>query len=164
MSRRRFRWRGAWRPHWPRTRSARRRASALLGASLLLLVWLLHAGPVRQTWERRAILDAIRHVESSGRDDVPDGDDGLAIGPYQIHEVYWRDAFAFDPSLGGDYQACRQRRYAERVIDAFMRRHAPAAWAQGDAETIARIHNGGPLGAQKPSTLGYWQRVRSRLP
>ncbi len=42
----------------------------------------------RHTWPRQEILDAIRFVESSDRPNPPDGDDGLAIGPYQIHEVY----------------------------------------------------------------------------
>ena len=70
---------------------------------------------------------------------------------------------AVDPELGGDYQDCRRRAYAERVIDAYMRRYAAEAWRIGDAETVARVHNGGPNGAQKQATLGYWQRVRSRL-
>ena len=81
--------------------------------TLLALLWWANgvradAGP-RPTWPREQILDAIRFVESSGRDDVPDGDDGRAIGPFQIHEVYWRDAAAFDPDLGGTYQDCRRR-------------------------------------------------------
>jgi hypothetical protein len=45
-----------------------------------------------------------------------------------------------------------------------MRLHVPDAWARGDGETIARVHNGGPRGAGKNATLGYWQRVRARLP
>lgn len=133
-----------------------------LGAALLLLLWSLHGG--RQTWPKDQILAAIRFVESGDRVDVPDGDGGRAIGPYQIHSVYWQDAVQFDPSLGGSYPDCRRRDYAEAVVDAYMRRWAPAAWAAGDAETIARIHNGGPEGHRRAATLGYWQRVRARLP
>lgn len=120
-------------------------------------------GPERRTWPRREILDAIRDVETRGTAKPPDGDGGRAIGPYQIHEVYWRDAMEFDPSLGGSYQDCRDRAHAERVIDAYMRRWAPEAWENGEAETIARVHNGGPRGARIDATLGYWQRVRRRL-
>jgi hypothetical protein len=45
-----------------------------------------------------------------------------------------------------------------------MSRHAAAAWQRGEAQTIARVHNGGPLGAEKAATLGYWRRVRANLP
>lgn len=131
--------------------------------ALLLLPVAVAKGGEREVWPLREILDAIRFVESSNRDVVPDGDGGKAIGPYQIHEVYWRDAIAWDPTLGGDYQDCRRRDYAERVIEAYMRRHARAAWEAGDAEVVARIHNGGPRGAQNPATEPYWQRVRARL-
>lgn len=154
-------------PRWPgdaRQRRARRRVGAALFVALLLLWSWLQAAAQRPTWSRTDILAAIRAVESSDRDDVPDGDGGKAIGPYQIHEVYWRDAVRFDASLGGSYAQCRQRAYAERVVDAYMRKWANDAWQRGEAETIARVHNGGPGGADKASTAGYWQRVRARLP
>lgn len=154
------RWR---RPRWPRQPLSRRWAAAL-AVLLLTVLWCTRGDAGRRTWPRAEILAAIRQVESSGRDDVPDGDGGKAIGPYQIHFVYWQDALRSEPSLGGDYQHCRRRAYAERVIDAYMQKWAPAAWQAGEAETIARIHNGGPGGAEKQATLGYWRRVRSHLP
>lgn len=150
---------------WQRRASPRRRSRLLAGAVAgvaLLLLWWLPAAP--RTWPRDQILAAIRFVESSGRDDVPDGDGGKAIGPYQIHEVYWRDALRQQPGLGGRYADCRSRAYAEAVIAAYMQKWAPDAWAAGDGERIARIHNGGPGGADKAATDGYWQRVRARLP
>ncbi|MBK8097887.1 MAG: hypothetical protein IPK26_12320 [Planctomycetes bacterium] len=115
------------------------------------------------TWPRDQILAAIRFVESGDRPNPPDGDDGRAIGPYQIHEVYWRDATAFRKHLGGTYQDCRDRSYAERVLTAYMERYVPGAWAIGDAEIIARTHNGGPSGPTRPQTERYWQRVLARL-
>lgn len=161
-----FRLAPRWR--WPadaRARRIRQRRLAALAALLLLFgLWLCRGPESRVYWPNQDILAAIRWVESHDREDVADGDDGLAIGPYQIHEVYWRDALRADPSLGGSYQDCRRRDYAERVVVAYMRHHAAAAWASGDAETIARIHNGGPRGAEKDSTLRYWRRVRARLP
>lgn len=146
-------------------RARRRAAPAALALATLALLWLLGGRDNgRRTWPRAAILHAIRMVESGGDDAVGDGDGGRAIGPYQIHEVYWRDASAHDPGLGGGYQDCRGRAYAERVVAAYMERHAAAAWRSGDAQTIARVHNGGPLGAEKSATLGYWRRVRANLP
>jgi len=142
----------------------RPRTLAKIGAAVLLLtMWWMCGASKRDCWPRDEILDAIRMVESSGRDDVPDGDGGKAIGPYQIWFSYWQDAIAAEPSLGGTYEDCRRRDYAERVVAAYMRRWAPEEWRIGHAEVIARIHNGGPTGATKDATLGYWQRVRAHL-
>jgi hypothetical protein len=147
-----------------RVRSDRRVRRIAVGALTAMLAGLVASSFVDP---HRRILDAIRMVESGGRDDCADGDGGLAIGPFQIHEVYWRDAVAYDPSLGPaagrSYQDCRRRDYAERIVRAYMRRWAPRAWARVDAETIARTHNGGPEGAAKQATLGYWRRVQRRL-
>ncbi|MFT4511913.1 MAG: hypothetical protein ACI89X_002799 [Planctomycetota bacterium] len=160
-------WRGLVRIPWRRLRPRTRRSASIAGVALLTLVWFSSDGEVEasvNTWNRRALLDAIRFVESGNRENVPDGDDGKAIGPYQIHQVYWFDATEFDSSLGGTYQQCRKRNYAERVIDAYMRRYVKAQWAAGDGETVAKVHNGGPKGHQKKATKGYWQRVKKRLP
>jgi len=138
-------------------RLRRRAVAVVLAAAALLATALWPTG----AWTRRELLDAIRRVESGDRPDPPDGDDGLAIGPYQIHRVYWQDAVAFAPELDGDYQDCRRRDYSERVLAAFMQKWVPEAWARVDAEVIARTHNGGPLGAQKESTLRYWQKVQA---
>lgn len=131
-------------------------------AAVVVVALLLGRGR-RQYFPRAEILDAIRMVESGGRERPPDGDGGAAIGAYQIHRIYWRDAIAHTPALGGDYQDCRDRAYAERVIDSFMRRWVPQAWEEGHAETIARVHNGGPEGARKQATWAYWRRVRAQL-
>lgn len=147
-----------------RRRGGPRRRITLAAAVLLAAVWWLFAQGERQRWPRAEILDAIRYVESGGRERPPDGDGGLAIGPYQIHEVYWLDALSFRPELGGSYQDCRNRAYAERVLAAYMQKYAADAWASGDAERIARVHNGGPKGHTNPKTDGYWRRVRERLP
>lgn len=108
------------------------------------------------------ILNAICLVESGGREDVV-GDNGKAIGPYQIHREYWQDALEFDPSIGGKYKDCVSRGYSEKVVAAYMRRYAQKAWNACDAEVISRIHNGGPQGYKKEATVKYWHRVRSIL-
>ena len=110
------------------------------------------------------ILDAIEAVETGGHRDPSNavGDSGRALGPMQIHQVYWQDAVQHDPSLvanGETYQSVRDRTYARRVVMAYWSRYAPA-W---DAETLARIHNGGPKGHTKRATLGYWGKVKAKL-
>jgi hypothetical protein len=154
------------RPEWRALLAAlrTRRSARVLVLVLLVSLWWFCSEGERRHWSQREVLDAIRFVESSDRDDVPDGDGGKAIGPYQIHFVFWQDAVAAEPGLGGGYADCRRRDYAERVVTAYMRRWIPAEWAAGEAEVIARVHNGGPTGAENRATLGYWQRVRARLP
>lgn len=107
------------------------------------------------------ILDAIRVVETrglphSGRDSG--GDSGRAIGPFQIHLAYWKDA-----GLPGKYEDCRDMDYARRVVQAYWRRYCPKALAALDAEVLARTHNGGPTGAKRDSTLPFWKKVRREL-
>ena len=134
-----------------------------LGVALLLPFLGAPSAAERRRWPVAEILAALRTVESGDREDAPDGDGGAAIGPYQIHRAYWLDAIGEEPAIGGVYEDCRRRDYAGRIVGAYMRHYAARAWARGEAETIARIHNGGPRGAQLASTLGYWQRVRRRL-
>ena len=110
------------------------------------------------------ILDAIEAVETGGHADPANaiGDGGKAIGPYQIWATYWQDAVEHDPSLvanGETYDSVRDRAYARRVVMAYWSRYAKS-W---DAETLARIHNGGPNGATKRATLGYWGKVKAKL-
>ena len=149
-----------------RWRAARIDLRELLLAALCVPLVHALATPLRSR-DRRDVLDAIRIVESSGRDVLPDGDGGKAIGPFQIHRVYWQDAVQAEPALGPaaghDYQDCRDRRYAERIVAAYMQRYVPGAWARADAEVIARTHNGGPRGAGKRATDGYWRRVERAL-
>lgn len=131
-------------------------------ATLIVACTLAVAQPA--DFNPRPILDAIRAVETGGQRDPANaiGDGGAALGPYQIHKVYWLDAVDRDPSLvanGQTYQSVRDAAYAERVILAYWSRYAPS-W---DAQTLARIHNGGPKGHVRKATLGYWAKVRAKL-
>lgn len=110
----------------------------------------------------RPFLDALAQVESRGKDDAV-GDNGKAIGRMQIWQVYWKDALAKCPKIGGTYQDCTSKVYAERIVVAYLLRYAPNAVASKDWQTLARIHNGGPKGATKAATRGYWVKVRKVL-
>lgn len=124
-----------------------------------MIVLLLHAGAVHAV-NVRPLLDAIRQVETGGRSDPAQarGDDGRSLGPYQIQRPYWRDS-----GVPGNYEQVRDTAYAERVVVAYWKRYCPRALAAGDWETLARVHNGGPLGKSKASTKVYWLRVRRAL-
>jgi len=107
------------------------------------------------------VIGAILSVESGG-DGNAVGDGGQAIGPYQIHRGYWQDATRF---LGVDwpYSDARDPAKAIRAVRAYTSHYARHYGRPWTAETIARIHNGGPLGWRKPATQAYWRRVRARL-
>jgi hypothetical protein len=107
------------------------------------------------------ILTAIRKVETGGCKDPSNavGDGGKAIGPLQIHYSYWKDAVEFDPSIGGKYSDCKSEAYARKIVIAYWTRYAPN-WS---FETLSRVHNGGPTGHKKTSTLDYWRKVQKKL-
>ena len=122
---------------------------------------VLTADPVASRFSLDEILEALRFTESGGernggRDATGDG--GRAIGPYQIHHAYFIDA-----AVAGRYGDCRDPDYSRRVVIAYWERWCPDALERCDAELLARVHNGGPRGARKPSTLAYWRKVENRL-
>lgn len=112
--------------------------------------------------ELRPFLDALIHVESGG-DNAAKGDNGKAIGCLQIWKIYWTDAVQHAPKLGGAYDDCYDRTYAERVTVAYLLRYACHAVAEKNYEVLARIHNGGPAGASKKATAPYWAKVSKAM-
>lgn len=122
-----------------------------------LIMFLLIVTPC--AGQSAKLLAAIRQVESGGNDQAV-GDNGKAIGPYQIHRVYWQDAVEFDKKIGGSYGDCYDPEYAEKIVRAYMRRYAPK---DASDETYARIHNGGPRGASVKATKPYWAKVRRAM-
>lgn len=110
----------------------------------------------------RPFLDALAEVESNHKDNAV-GDDGKAIGRYQVWKVYWSDAIEYAPQIRGEYSDCKNKKYAERIVVAYLLRYAKDAVKVRDYQTLARIHNGGPKGATKRATLKYWQKVEKAL-
>ena len=117
---------------------------------LLALCATCHAAPPDSFWR------ALHIVETSGRTGPIVGDQGRALGPLQIHRGYHQDS-----RVAGDYSRVSDLNYSKRVATAYLKRYAPAAWAAGDVETLARVHNGGPRGHLKPATKGYGVRVKA---
>ena len=117
-------------------------------ALLIALCATAHAAPPDSFWR------ALHVVETSGRTGPIVGDGGRALGPLQIHRAYHQDS-----RVAGDYSRVSELDYSKRVATAYLKRHAPEAWAKGDVETLARVHNGGPRGASKPATRGYGRKV-----
>ena len=121
-------------------------------ALFLALAAAAHATPPESFWR------ALHLVETGGRSGEILGDGGKALGPLQIHRGYHADA-----RIGGDYSRCADLDYSKRVVSAYLQRYAPKAWAAGDVETLARIHNGGPRGDRKQATINYAAKVRRAM-
>ena len=108
------------------------------------------------------LLDAIRTVETCScvcnKSHNALGDNGLSLGPYQIGKAYWKDACEKDKSLAEwPYETVKQDWYARKVIVAYWDRYASD---KATFEELARIHNGGPKGHKKVSTVKYWEKVK----
>ena len=112
----------------------------------------------------RKLFDAIRLVESKGNNWAI-GDKGKARGPYQITHSYWKDA-ARQGKVNWDFSTyVWDPKYSEQIMLWYWRRYCPDAldafYLTENAETLIRVHNGGPNGQDKPKTLRYWQNVRA---
>lgn len=102
----------------------------------------------------------------SGGNDLAVGDNGKAFGCLQIHASYvedinriWNtdykhtDAFNRDDAI--NMLMFYTAHYALKLEEETGRK--------ATAEDLARIHNGGPDGWKKPSTLKYWKKVEALL-
>lgn len=117
--------------------------------------------PKSASWTLDEIFAAIRLVETGGtkkggRDAVGDG--GKAIGPYQIQRPYW-----IDSKIPGKFEDCRDAAYSRKVMIAYWRRYCPKALEALDAQSLARVHNGGPDGHKENSTKVFWRKVEREL-
>ena len=124
--------------------------------SLLLTLALaatVNAAPPESFWR------ALHQVESSGRrTGLILGDQGRSRGPLQIMRAYHADS-----GVAGPYERVDDLAYSRRVVTAYLKRYARAAWDSGDVDTLARVHNGGPRGHLKPQTKAYAERVRRAM-
>ena len=82
------------------------------------------------------------------------GDGGRALGAYQIHRVYWEDGTKL---LGVDWphRDATDLKKARRVVKTYLLHY-------GEGKSLiemARIHNGGPHGYKKKTTLPYARKI-----
>lgn len=111
------------------------------------------------------LLDAIAVVESGNKADVV-GDDGKSVGVYQIGKLYIDDVNAI---YGTDYKYSDRtdpklsREITSKYLTHYGKVYTRKTKKQTTVEVYARIHNGGPNGWRKQSTIKYWRKVRNVL-
>lgn len=105
-------------------------------------------------------------VESGGNDAAVNARED-AHGRYQIRAQYLADA---NEALGTSYTLadCHDPAIAAAVVRAYLMRYGTAferrTGRRATDEDLARIHNGGPRGAEKESTEGYAALFANTLP
>ncbi len=134
------------------TKPIRRNNMKTLTCIAMMCACVAHAEPSHKFWA------ALHQVETQGRHGAIKGDGGRALGPLQIHHVYWKDA-----KVKGKYSDCSDLAYSITVAKAYMKRYAPKAYRDNNYEVLARIHNGGPSGHKKLATIKYWNKVRKEM-
>ena len=104
-----------------------------------------------------SLLAALLAVESGGND-MAIGDHGRARGALQIHAAVVQDV---NRRHGTRYthRDMHDRAKAVRVASLYLQIYAPNA----TPEVQARVWNGGPRGATKAATLGYWGKVKAKM-
>lgn len=103
-------------------------------------------------------LKAIHQVETGGRKGAIKGDEGRALGPFQIHYGYWLDS-----GVAGSYEQCAGYDYSVKVVTAYLKRYGSHYINKRDWQALARIHNGGPKGFKNKITLDYWKKVKQYI-
>jgi hypothetical protein len=114
------------------------------------------------------LLDAIEWIESKG-DANAVGDNGNAIGAYQIHKIYVRDINRFLGWNRFEYEDRYSKKLSREMTRQYISWYASRAYDDTrdskffKLEVMARIHNGGPKGYMKESTKPYWNKVKERM-
>ena len=127
-----------------------------------LSAFLLFVATACNAADWNGFVRAIHLTESGGKVGAILSDGGRALGPLAIHRAYWTDAR--QPGSYGDVTnlAC-----ATATMRAYLQRYAPAALAAGESanqwQEAARIHNGGPNGNRRKSTIVFWKKVEAKL-
>ena len=116
------------------------------------------------------LLNAIKNVESSGNASAI-GDNGKAVGAYQIHKVYVDDVnnimerkgFKTRFTYSDRFNAHKSRIMTCVYLNHYGKVYERKTGKKASLEVLARIHNGGPNGYKKQATLKYWHKVKKRL-
>lgn len=109
-----------------------------------------------------ALLPLLAQVESNN-DPAAIGDNGKAIGIYQIWEPYWQDGCE-ELDVEWPYEWAYKPDKARFIVFAYLYRYGRAYERETKKpvtlEVLARIHNGGPDGWKKEATKKYWLKIK----
>jgi hypothetical protein len=111
------------------------------------------------------LYEAIAYVESRGIDCAV-GDNGKALGRYQLHKIYVDDVnriaktnYTYNDRLDTKKSLSMVKIY----LNYYGKRYTKITGKPATDEIKARIHNGGPDGFRKLSTIKYWNKVKEAM-
>ena len=111
---------------------------------------------------------AIMAVESGG-DTRAIGDNGHAIGPFQLWPVMVEEANRINGIIGDPQRFTSEDRYSMdksvqmfRIYQTYWLKKRPVE-GMDESEVMARRWNGGCRGETKSATLPYWDKVRQAM-
>jgi len=101
-------------------------------------------------------------IEGSNRAVVPPGDGGAAIGPLQIHKIYVDDVNTILGYNKYSYEDRNDRQKSIEMAKIYISHYTPKGIRGTLLDKLivmGRIHNGGPKGYKKKSTLPYKKKI-----
>lgn len=114
--------------------------------------------------EWNVLLTALSIVESNGRTNIRvlDTNGKYSYGCLQIQDLYLLDSglnYKLEDLYSKEVSFAIAKAYLTRYGRSYERRTGKVA----TYEVLARIHNGGPRGAEKVATVKYWTKVKAAL-
>lgn len=128
----------------------------LIIMSMLAVSSILHADDV---------YSAIATVESNNNDRAV-GDNGNAVGRYQIWKIYVDDVNRISNkkyTYADRYNAVKSLEMVKIYTAHYCKRYERITGKKANDEIIARIHNGGLNGWKKQATVKYWNKVNKEM-
>ena len=126
---------------------------------------LILSSSVKAVEVSQNLLDAIQTVESNGNESAI-GDNGKAVGAFQIHKIYVDDVNSFS-SEKFTYEDRKNKEKSQKIVKLYLEHYGKSyekkTGKKATNEVLARIHNGGPKGYNKEATKNYWKKVENNL-
>ena len=132
---------------------------------LTIITSFIVAIPPKPVMVTDQFLSALAMVEWGGKGPAPAGDGGRAVGPYQIHDIYRREANRLlrAPVFGSDdRKGYRASKEMSRVVLSFWAKYHRARGVKITPEVLCSIHRR-PNHKWRPERLQLpLERVRTR--
>ena len=113
-----------------------------------------------EVWDNN-ILDALIYVESCNNDSAYRASED-AVGCLQIRKTMVNDVNRILKRQGKDYRFTYDDRWSRnksiQMFNIYCKHYKLTT-----AEEIARCWNGGPRGINNPATVGYWEKVKTKI-